>query len=177
MEHLSFLSTCESTRGMLGSGAAGWIRRAAVHRAQNRTMGGTDESPGDVPQPYRPPHQRPRAPAHRCGDRRARNVEYHARRERLSGEVDQADRRVRAGRPHRYSCTRDRQGHGRYSRRADDRGESCRGRGNIATEAAARAAPDGYTLQLTLLTSAVNESLYKNWKIRFVEHLEAIGGI
>jgi tripartite-type tricarboxylate transporter receptor subunit TctC len=49
--------------------------------------------------------------------------------------------------------------------------------GNIATEAVARAAPDGYTLQLTLLTSAVNESLYKNWKIKFVEHFEAIGGI
>ena len=49
--------------------------------------------------------------------------------------------------------------------------------GNIGTEAVARAAPDGYTLQLTLLTAAVNESLFKNFKIRFAEHFDAIGGI
>jgi tripartite-type tricarboxylate transporter receptor subunit TctC len=42
---------------------------------------------------------------------------------------------------------------------------------------AARATPDGYTLLLTLLTAAVNESLYKNFKIRFTEHFESIGGI
>jgi len=49
--------------------------------------------------------------------------------------------------------------------------------GNIGTEAVARAAPDGYTLQLTLLTAAVNESLFKNFKIRFAEHFDSIGGI
>ncbi len=49
--------------------------------------------------------------------------------------------------------------------------------GNIGTEAVARAAPDGYTLLLTLLTAAVNESLFKNFKIRFAEHFESIGGI
>lgn len=49
--------------------------------------------------------------------------------------------------------------------------------GNIGTEAVARAAPDGYTLQLTLLTAAVNESLYKNFKVRFAEHFTSIGGI
>jgi tripartite-type tricarboxylate transporter receptor subunit TctC len=49
--------------------------------------------------------------------------------------------------------------------------------GNIGTEQVARAAPDGYTLLLTLLTAAVNESLFKNFKIRFTEHFESIGGI
>ena len=49
--------------------------------------------------------------------------------------------------------------------------------GNIGTEMVARAAPDGYTLLLTLLTAAVNESLFKNFKIRFTEHFELIGGI
>jgi tripartite-type tricarboxylate transporter receptor subunit TctC len=49
--------------------------------------------------------------------------------------------------------------------------------GNIATEAAARAEPDGYTLQVTLMSSAVNESLFKNFKIKFSDHFEPIGGI
>jgi tripartite-type tricarboxylate transporter receptor subunit TctC len=49
--------------------------------------------------------------------------------------------------------------------------------GTIATEAVARAAPDGYTLQMTVMPSAVNESLYKNLKIRFAEHFDSIGGI
>ena len=49
--------------------------------------------------------------------------------------------------------------------------------GNIGTEQVARATPDGYTLLLTLLTGAINESLFKNFKIRFSEHFESIGGI
>jgi tripartite-type tricarboxylate transporter receptor subunit TctC len=49
--------------------------------------------------------------------------------------------------------------------------------GNIATEAAARSEPDGYTVQVTLMSSAVNESLFKNFKIRFSESFEPIGGI
>jgi tripartite-type tricarboxylate transporter receptor subunit TctC len=49
--------------------------------------------------------------------------------------------------------------------------------GNIATEAAARSDPDGYTIQMTLMSSAINESLFKNFKIRFAEHFEPIGGI
>ena len=44
--------------------------------------------------------------------------------------------------------------------------------GNIGTDAVARSTPDGYTLLLTLLTGAVNESLFKNFKIRFAEHFE-----
>ena len=49
--------------------------------------------------------------------------------------------------------------------------------GNIATEAAAQAEPDGYTVQVTLMSSAVNESLFKNFKIKFSNHFEPIGGI
>jgi tripartite-type tricarboxylate transporter receptor subunit TctC len=49
--------------------------------------------------------------------------------------------------------------------------------GNIATEATARAEPDGYTIQMSLMSSAINESLFKNFKIRFAEHFEPIGGI
>ncbi len=44
--------------------------------------------------------------------------------------------------------------------------------GNIGTDAVARSTPDGYTLLLTLLTGAVNESLFKNFKTRFAEHFE-----
>ena len=32
-------------------------------------------------------------------------------------------------------------------------------------------------MQLTLMTAAVNESLFKNFKIRFAEHFEPVGGI
>jgi tripartite-type tricarboxylate transporter receptor subunit TctC len=49
--------------------------------------------------------------------------------------------------------------------------------GNIATEQAARAEPDGYTVQLTLMSSAVNETLFKNFKVRFAESFAPIGGI
>jgi tripartite-type tricarboxylate transporter receptor subunit TctC len=49
--------------------------------------------------------------------------------------------------------------------------------GTIATEVVSRAAPDGYTLQMTVMPSAVNESLYKNFKIRFAEHFDSIGGV
>jgi tripartite-type tricarboxylate transporter receptor subunit TctC len=49
--------------------------------------------------------------------------------------------------------------------------------GNIATEAAARAEPDGYTIQVTLMSSAVNESLFKNFTVKFSDHFEPIGGI
>jgi tripartite-type tricarboxylate transporter receptor subunit TctC len=49
--------------------------------------------------------------------------------------------------------------------------------GNIATDQAARAAPDGYTVQMTLMSAAVNESVYKNFKVRFTESFEPVGGI
>jgi tripartite-type tricarboxylate transporter receptor subunit TctC len=49
--------------------------------------------------------------------------------------------------------------------------------GNIATEQASRASPDGYTVQMTLMSAAVNESLFKNFKIRFTESFEPVGGI
>jgi tripartite-type tricarboxylate transporter receptor subunit TctC len=41
--------------------------------------------------------------------------------------------------------------------------------GNLATEAAARSEPDGYTIMLTPLSAAVNESLFPGFKVRFEE--------
>jgi tripartite-type tricarboxylate transporter receptor subunit TctC len=49
--------------------------------------------------------------------------------------------------------------------------------GNIAAEAVARAEPDGYTLQMSLLSSAVNESLFKNFKYKFAEYFEPVGSL
>jgi tripartite-type tricarboxylate transporter receptor subunit TctC len=49
--------------------------------------------------------------------------------------------------------------------------------GNIATEQASRAAPDGYTVQMTLMSAAVNESVFKNFKVRFTESFDPVGGI
>jgi tripartite-type tricarboxylate transporter receptor subunit TctC len=49
--------------------------------------------------------------------------------------------------------------------------------GNIATETAARADADGHTVLVTLMSSAVNESVFKNFKIRFADNFEPIGGI
>jgi tripartite-type tricarboxylate transporter receptor subunit TctC len=49
--------------------------------------------------------------------------------------------------------------------------------GNIATEAAARADADGHTVMVTLMSTAVNESLFKNFKIKFADSFEPIGGI
>jgi tripartite-type tricarboxylate transporter receptor subunit TctC len=49
--------------------------------------------------------------------------------------------------------------------------------GNLATEAATRAEPDGYTLILTPLSNAVNESLTKGFKYRFDEHFEPVGSL
>lgn len=49
--------------------------------------------------------------------------------------------------------------------------------GNIAAEAVARAEPDGYTLLTTILSNAVNESLFKNFKYKFVDHFDPIAAI
>jgi tripartite-type tricarboxylate transporter receptor subunit TctC len=49
--------------------------------------------------------------------------------------------------------------------------------GNLATEATARAEPDGYTTQVMPMSGPINESLFKNFKIKFAEHLEPVGGI
>jgi tripartite-type tricarboxylate transporter receptor subunit TctC len=49
--------------------------------------------------------------------------------------------------------------------------------GNIAAEAVALAAPDGYTLLTTILSNAVNESLFKNFKYRFADHFDPIASI
>ncbi|MCC6775145.1 MAG: tripartite tricarboxylate transporter substrate binding protein [Hyphomicrobiales bacterium] len=47
--------------------------------------------------------------------------------------------------------------------------------GNLGTETAARSEPDGYTVLLSLLSSAVNESLFKGFKYRFADYFEPIG--
>ncbi len=49
--------------------------------------------------------------------------------------------------------------------------------GNIATEAVARAEPDGYSLLLTILSNAVNESLFKNFKYKFADHFEPVAAL
>jgi tripartite-type tricarboxylate transporter receptor subunit TctC len=49
--------------------------------------------------------------------------------------------------------------------------------GNIATEAAARAEPDGHTTVLLPMSAPINESLFKNFKIKFAEHFEPIGAV
>jgi tripartite-type tricarboxylate transporter receptor subunit TctC len=46
--------------------------------------------------------------------------------------------------------------------------------GNIAAEAVANSEPDGYTLNMALLSSAVNESLFKNFKYKFATHFEPV---
>jgi tripartite-type tricarboxylate transporter receptor subunit TctC len=48
---------------------------------------------------------------------------------------------------------------------------------NIATEIAAHAAPDGYTLLLAISTNAVNETLYRNLNFDFVHDLVPVAGV
>jgi len=48
---------------------------------------------------------------------------------------------------------------------------------NIATEAAVRAAPDGYTIQMTVLTNVFNTTLYNNLNFNFVSDVAHVGGV
>jgi tripartite-type tricarboxylate transporter receptor subunit TctC len=48
---------------------------------------------------------------------------------------------------------------------------------NIATEAAVRAAPDGYTIQMTVLTNVFNTTLYSNLNFNFVSDVAHVGGV
>jgi len=48
---------------------------------------------------------------------------------------------------------------------------------NIATELAAKATPDGYTLLVTVSTNAINATFYKNLAFDFVKNLTPIGFI
>lgn len=48
---------------------------------------------------------------------------------------------------------------------------------NIAAEAVARAAPDGYTLLLSAVTSAINQTLYKNLKFDFAKDFAHIAKV
>ena len=47
--------------------------------------------------------------------------------------------------------------------------------GNIGTEAAAKATPDGYTLLLTVSANAINATLYKNLNFDFARDLVPVG--
>ncbi len=47
--------------------------------------------------------------------------------------------------------------------------------GNIATEVAAKAAPDGYTLFLAVSANAINASIYKNLNVDFARDLTPVG--
>ena len=49
--------------------------------------------------------------------------------------------------------------------------------GNIGTEIAAKAAPDGYTLFLAVSANAINVSLYKNLNFDFAQDLVPVGMI
>ncbi len=51
------------------------------------------------------------------------------------------------------------------------------GSGNIATEAVARAAPDGHTLLLCISGNAINATLYDNLKFDFVHDLAPVAGV
>ena len=48
---------------------------------------------------------------------------------------------------------------------------------NIATEAMVRSAPDGYTLQMTVLTNVFNTTLYKNLSFNFVADATHVAGV
>src|SRR5580704_5668789 len=49
--------------------------------------------------------------------------------------------------------------------------------GNIATEAVARARPDGYTLLVTGSPDAINATLYDNLNFKFVHDIAPVAGI
>src|SRR5258708_3470693 len=49
--------------------------------------------------------------------------------------------------------------------------------GNIATEVAAKASPDGYTLFLAVSANAINASLYSNLNVDFARDLVPVGMI
>jgi tripartite-type tricarboxylate transporter receptor subunit TctC len=49
--------------------------------------------------------------------------------------------------------------------------------GSVATEAVARARPDGYTLLVTGSSDAINATLYDNLSFKFVRDIALIGGI
>jgi tripartite-type tricarboxylate transporter receptor subunit TctC len=48
---------------------------------------------------------------------------------------------------------------------------------NIATEAAVRSAPDGYTVQMTVLTNVFNTALYKNLNYNFLTDVAHVAGV
>jgi tripartite-type tricarboxylate transporter receptor subunit TctC len=48
---------------------------------------------------------------------------------------------------------------------------------NIGTEAAVRAAPDGYTVQMTVLTNVFNTTLYSNLAFNFVSDVAHVAGV
>ena len=48
---------------------------------------------------------------------------------------------------------------------------------NIGTEAVVRAAPDGYTVQMTVLTNVFNTTLYTNLKFNFASDIAQVAGV
>ena len=48
---------------------------------------------------------------------------------------------------------------------------------NIATEGLVRSAPDGYTLQMTVLTNVFNTTLYRHLNFNFISDVTHVGGV
>ena len=48
---------------------------------------------------------------------------------------------------------------------------------NLATEAVARAAPDGYTFLVAVGTNTINPALYQNLNFNFIRDFAMVGGI
>ena len=124
-------------------------------------------------------HETSPSPISASGSRRCRAAGYGSRRigTRLSDAADTLDRRLSARRRDRHRCTPDR------SWLSERLGQSFvvenrpGASSNIATEAVARASPDGYTLLLISSANAANVTLYENLNFDFIRDIAPVASI